>query len=147
MELFHDGLGPERWNWGNHITAWNWVAWFSLPWSGSLYEMATLSHLHFPISANRGCCRSLNVLFSRTLQWRHNDHDGDSIHQPHGCLLNRLFRRRSQKTSKLRVTGLCVRIYRWPVNSPHKGPVRRNMFPFDDVIMNKCHLLIYRYWK
>ena len=32
-------------------------------------------------------------------QWRHNDHDGDSNHQPHGCLLNRLFRRRSKITS------------------------------------------------
>ena len=40
--------------------------------------------------------------------WRHNDHDSVSNHQPHGCLLNRLFRRRSHKTSKLRVTGpLC----------------------------------------
>ena len=45
---------------------------------------------------------------AQTLQWRHNDHDGVSNHQPHGCLLNRLFRRRSKKTSKLRVTGLCV---------------------------------------
>ena len=26
-------------------------------------------------------------------------------------------------------------IQRWPVNSPHKGPVPRKMFPFDDVIM------------
>ena len=26
-------------------------------------------------------------------------------------------------------------INRWPVNSPHKGPVTRKMFPFDDVIM------------
>ena len=26
-------------------------------------------------------------------------------------------------------------IHRWPVNSPHKGPVKRKMFPFDDVIM------------
>ena len=43
-----------------------------------------------------------------TLQWCHNDHDIVSNHQPHGCLLNRLFRRRSKKTSKLRVTGLCV---------------------------------------
>ena len=43
-----------------------------------------------------------------TLPWRHNDHNGVSNHQPHGCLLNRLFRRRSKKTSKLRVTGLCV---------------------------------------
>ena len=26
-------------------------------------------------------------------------------------------------------------VHRWPVNSPHKGPVTRKMFPFDDVIM------------
>ena len=26
-------------------------------------------------------------------------------------------------------------IHRWPVNSPHKGPVTRKMFPFNDVIM------------
>ena len=25
-------------------------------------------------------------------------------------------------------------IHRWPVNSPHKGPVTRKMFSFDDVI-------------
>ena len=46
------------------------------------------------------------------LQWRHNERDGVSIHQPHDCLLNRLFRRKSKKTSKLRVTGLCVGIHR-----------------------------------
>ena len=39
-------------------------------------------------------------------QWRHNGRDSVSNHQPHDCLLNRLFRRRSKKTSKLRVTGL-----------------------------------------
>ena len=27
-------------------------------------------------------------------------------------------------------------IHRWPVNSPHKGPITRKMFPLDDVIMN-----------
>ena len=43
-----------------------------------------------------------------SLHWRHNDHGGVSNHQPHDCLLNRLFRRRSKKTSKLRVTGLCM---------------------------------------
>ena len=26
-------------------------------------------------------------------------------------------------------------IHWWPVNSPHKGPVTRKMFPFDDIIM------------
>ena len=41
------------------------------------------------------------------LRWRHHDREGISNHQLHDCLLNRLFRRRSNKTSKLRVTGLC----------------------------------------
>ena len=37
--------------------------------------------------------------------------------------------RRSKKASKLCVTGLCEG------NSPHKGPVTRKAFSFDDVIM------------
>ena len=45
--------------------------------------------------------------FISTLWWRHNERDDVSSHQPHDCLLNRLFRRRSKKTSKLRVTDLC----------------------------------------
>ena len=31
-------------------------------------------------------------------------------------------------------------IHRSPVNSPHKGPVTREMLPFDDVIMSKIQL-------
>ena len=27
-------------------------------------------------------------------------------------------------------------IHRWPVNSPHKGPVTRSVFPFDGVVVN-----------
>ena len=42
------------------------------------------------------------------LQWRHKGRDSVSNHQSHDCLLNRLFRRRSKKTSKPRVTGLCA---------------------------------------
>ena len=30
-------------------------------------------------------------------------------------------------------------IHRWPVNSPHIGPVTRKMFPFDDVIMKRMY--------
>ena len=35
-------------------------------------------------------------------------------------------------------------IHRWPVASPHKGPVTRKMFPFDDIIMHSsdCFLCI-----
>ena len=62
-----------------------------------------------------------------SLRWRHNGHDGVSNHQPHHCLLNRLFGCRWTKTSKLRVTGLCAG--NSPVNSPHKWPFTRKMFP------------------
>ena len=48
----------------------------------------------------------LKVMY--TGQWRHNGRDGVSNYQPRGCLLSRLFGRKSKKTSKLRVTGLCV---------------------------------------
>ena len=40
-------------------------------------------------------------------------------------------RKHQSSTSLAFVMG----IHRWPVNSLHKGPVRRKMFPFDDVIM------------
>ena len=76
-----------------------------------------------------------NIQPESSLQWRHNERDGVSNHQPYACLLNRLFRRRSKKTSKVRVTGLCKGNSPGPVNSPHKWPVTRKMFPFDDVIM------------
>ena len=60
-------------------------------------------------------------LFHVSLRWRHNDHAGVSNHQPPGCLLNRLFRRKSKKTSKLRVTGLCAG------NSPGTGEFSAQM--------------------
>ena len=63
----------------------------------------------------------LQAADNKTLQWRHNGCDGVSDHQLHDCLLNRLFRRRSKKTSKLRVTGLCAG------NSPGTGEFHAQM--------------------
>ena len=68
-----------------------------------------------------------HIMLSRNwnaLQWRHNGRDSVSNHQPHDCLLNRLFRRRSKKTSKLSVTGLCVG------NSPVTGEIPAQMASF-----------------
>ena len=79
----------------------------------------------------------------QALQWRQNGRDGVSNHQPHDCLLNRLFGRRSNKTSKLRVPGLCAG------NSPGTGefPAQRSsnakIFPFDDVMMGVHDVLRY----
>ena len=86
-----------------------------------------------------------NSMAGMALHWRHNDHGGVSNHQPHGCLFNRLFWRRSKKTSKLRVTGLCVGNLPGLVNSPHKGPVTRKMFPFDWTYWPRF-LLLLRIW-
>ena len=90
-------------------------------WSGIILKMA------HEISSNRVAHEMFIIM---ALQWRNNRRDGVLNHQPHHCLLNRLFRRRSKKTSKLRVTGFCV-------FTPHKWPATRKMFPFDDVIMQK----------
>ena len=50
-------------------------------------------------------------------------------------LLNRLFRRRSKKHQSSASLAFVMGIHWCPLNSPHKGPVTRKMFPFDDVIM------------
>ena len=105
-----------------------------------------------------------NWLIYVTLRWRHNGRDSVSNHQHYNCLLNRLFRRISIKTSKLRITQPFIQTHinknikaphHWPlcgeftggggggggpVNSPHKWPVTRKMFPFDDVIMRAKHI-------
>ena len=60
------------------------------------------------------------------LRWRHNGRDGVSNHQPHDCLFNSLFRRESLKSSA--PLPFVHGIHRWPVNSPHKGPVTRKCF-------------------
>ena len=96
------------------------------------------------------------------LQWRHKERDGVSNHQPHDCLLKGcLFRPRSKKTSKLRVTGLCAgnspvtsefptqkpsdakNVSIWwrhhaivTVGSPRKGPGMREVF---HVMASSCY--------
>ena len=70
------------------------------------------------------------------LQWRHNDHGGVSNRQPHGSLLNRLFRRRSKKHQSSASLAFVFGIHRsrW---IPHtKGQLRGIFFPFDDIIMD-----------
>ena len=76
--------------------------------------LATLTLYCSTNAVFKTCIASLSYIFL-ALHWRHNGPDDVSNHQPQDCLLNRLFRRRSKKTSKLRVTGLCAG------NSPETG--------------------------
>ena len=77
------------------------------------------------------------------LLWRHNEPDCVSNHQPHDCLLNRLSGTDQRKHQSSASLAFVRGIHRRPVNSPHKWPVTRKMFPFDDVIMRtndvECH--------
>ena len=77
----------------------------------------------------------LNKVFRQfhcpALQWRHNERDGLSNHRCLECIFNRLFRYSSASLAFVRG------IHRWPVDSPHKGPVTRKMLPFDDVIIGR----------
>ena len=89
-----------------------------------------------------GSCRCAILRWPFSLQWRHNERDCVSYHRRLDCLFNRWFRRRSKKTPKLHVTGLCEGIPWWLVDSRHKGPITRKMFPFDDVIMYICNTVV-----
>ena len=84
---------------------WNGIHWWSLnsPHNGLVNEENVSMSWRLRVGA-----RSHHLKLSlNTLQGRHNGCNCVSNHQPLDCLFNRLFWRRSRKTSKLRVTGLC----------------------------------------
>ena len=73
----------------------------------------------------------------------HNGHDGVSNHRRLDCLLKRLFRRKSQRTSKLRITSLCEG------NSPVTGefPAQRASNAENVSIWWRPHVIIqWGYW-
>ena len=76
--------------------------------------MQNISELFTKFTGSRfvmwiSCRRNFySCFFCSTLRSCNNECDGVWNHQPHDCLLNRLFRRRSKETSKLPVTGLCA---------------------------------------
>ena len=92
--------------------------------------MRTKNNFHIRTYSTPTCSSSI------ALQWRQNERDSVSNHQPHDCLLNRFFsdadQRKHQSSASL---AFVWGIHRGSVNSPHKWPVTRKMFPFDDVIM------------
>ena len=57
--------------------------------NAKLMYMVAVWHLWIIIRPRR--CLPPTVLSYKTLQWRRNDHNGVSNHQPRGCLLNRLY--------------------------------------------------------
>ena len=85
------------------------------------------------IGMQRGCNKFMHISYI-TLQWRRNGRDSVSNHQPRDCLL-RLFRRRSNKTSKFCVTGLCAGKSPGTVEFPVQMVSNAENVFIDDVIM------------
>ena len=52
------------------------------------------------------------------------------------CLLNRFWGADQRKHQSCASLAFVWGIHQWPVDSSHKGPVTRKIFPFDDVIMH-----------
>ena len=90
------------------------------------------------VSNTCGCLFKTRLVTS--LQWRHNERDSISDHQPHDYLLSRLFRRRSNKTSKLR-TGLCAG------NSPGNGIFVDMVALWGLVCVGHNRIRIDRFWQ
>ena len=82
----------------------------------------TISFRHWP-SPCSPIDRKNTQKTCEALQRRHNEGGGVSNHQPHECLLGRLFRHTWKKTSKLRVTGLCVWGIHWWQRASNAGNV------------------------
>ena len=119
------------------ILSWNYFMIIFLLTSVNVQFNLGRNALHYMIY-QRTC-----VLLWATLQWRHNEHDGVSNHQPQDCSLNYLFRRKSKKTSKLRVTGLCTG------NSPVTGefPAQRDSNAENVSIWLRHHENTRRPWR
>ena len=65
------------------------------------------AHISFPVCHSSDVDATVTYPVGRfTLRWRHNERDGVSNRRRLDCVLSRLFRRRSKKTSNLRVTGI-----------------------------------------
>ena len=83
-------------------------------------------------------------VFPIALQWRHNEHDDVSNHQPYDWLLNRLSSADQRKYQSSASLPFVRGIHLWPVNSPHERPVTRKMFPFPSCACVKIVTCIHR---
>ena len=110
----------------------------SMNWTGSTSSEEALTYwIH----------RTMERYQLITLQWRHNESDGVSNHQPQYCystVYSGADQRKHQSSVSL---AFVLGIHRWPVNSPHKSPVTRKRFPFGDVIMKIWEMCIWFTWR
>ena len=90
----------------------------------------------FFVSTNMIDIPEHHIICLQPLRW----HNVVSNHRPFDCLFNSLCGLTSKKHLSPHYWPFVRGIHRWPVNSPHKGPVTRKKLPSDDVIMATFYL-------
>ena len=114
----------------------------------------TTIHIYKPIvpwwhvvkCANIGSCNCLSLVRHQTITWTHYDDvimtmlasQITSLTVVYSIVYSGVNQRKHQSSASL---AFVREIHRGPVNFPHKWPVTRKMFPFDDVIM-PCWLIV-----
>ena len=90
---------------------------------------------------------ALDVLqYFTALRWRHNGVIASQITSlaiVYSTIYSGADQRKHQSSASPASLAFVRGIHRGPVNSPHKWPVTRKMFPFDDVIMGR---LFCKHW-
>ena len=94
-------------------------------------------------------CMQIIIMAQWSYHATHDYHYNEVIMSPtivYSAVYSRADQRKYQSSASL---AFVMGIHRWPMNSPHKGPVTRKMFPFDDVIMHMTITVmgyVYNHW-
>ena len=151
-DVFHHTIWPTAWNapWSYFLYWLLWklmlntqlsIRWFQTPWCTC--DLIAMFTGHFTVAEDKETTREVSgvkkvgMIAGGTGSSLNSLHHSDVIM---GAMtsqitsINRLFRRRSKKTSKLRVTSLCAGNSPVTGEFPAQWPATRKMFSFDDVI-------------
>ena len=127
------------------------IIWFCFDFWNTVYCNITRNTYHIHISSYyRGMCSSINrtmAVLVNVNSWLYSTtciHYDDvimgtiasqitSLPSVYSTVYSGADQSKHQSSASL---AFVWGIHRGPVNSPHKGPVTRKMFPFDDVIMS-----------
>ena len=89
------------------------------------------------VRGGRPCVLLTNSFHLVSLQWRHNERDGVSNHQPHECLINRLFQAQIKENIKAPRHWPLWREFTGDRWIPDTKASNAENVPFHDVIMCK----------
>ena len=109
---------------------------------GRLSQDALLElHNKFIISSNVSVCIACFAIVTMSYHTYVLYHKTISKYETRRCwtthIENVMYSTHLRKHQSSASLAFVREIHRWPVNSPHKGPVTRGIFPFDDVIMSQ----------